>query len=543
MTSPLPSPEAGPASEAAARAAAFPAGPVFVNPAPRSPRIATNRRALRTAERLVSLAVREGRLERAVGLAATAARFASQRHPGQFCSVPLEENLGEVSAAWFGHGRPAVAALDSPAWPAQILHVCTRTVALGGHTRWLERLIAADTGRHHSIVVTAPDGSPPLALQRAVAVSGGKVTYLPVTARTWHDRALALRDLAAPFDAVVLTSDPGDPLPSVAFGVRLPGKPVVRFNHADHLFWLGAGISDLLIEFRPLGAALSVERRGYPANRQVVLPLPIDRTDLERQAPARAALGLPEDAAVLLSVGAAYKFGRPGTDGGGDGDACGNEPRFSALVDAALLGVPNLVILAVGPDPADGWSEVVSRWGGRFRVVPPTRQLGTFMAAADIFLNPFPVGSDTVMWEAAAAALPIVMLQPAARELGLMRGDPSELGPGARAAVGVAELVDAIADLTSSPDQRARVGALASAAAEARLMPAWGQSLSPLWDAVRDVRYATMRAADLAPRHQLSLVDPAVMSWSSDGPLWRHLVRRITPRIQPTGPTSHGSLS
>ena len=49
--------------------------------------------------------------------------------------------------------------------------------------------------------------------------------------------------------------------------------PVALLNHADHIFWLGSTISDLIINQRDIGKVLSEERRF--ARHNTVLPIPL----------------------------------------------------------------------------------------------------------------------------------------------------------------------------------------------------------------------------------------------------------------------------
>src|SRR5438067_2243266 len=76
----------------------------------------------------------------------------------------------------------------------------------------------------------------------AVKTSGGELMALNPAA-PWIERARALRELARGYDAVVLHIHHHDPVPILAFadGDR---PPVVLFNHADHMFWLGSSIVD-----------------------------------------------------------------------------------------------------------------------------------------------------------------------------------------------------------------------------------------------------------------------------------------------------------
>src|SRR3974390_2794342 len=117
-------------------------------------------RGLHAAEYLVAAEAGRHRFGLAAAPAELAGRFASQRHPGRYVSLSLEGSLAAAGRSLpVGSGTSGaaggVAADDKPS----VLHVTTRNIELGGHTRWIQRAIEADAGRRHSLVVTAGGGA------------------------------------------------------------------------------------------------------------------------------------------------------------------------------------------------------------------------------------------------------------------------------------------------------------------------------------------------------------------------------------------------
>lgn len=78
-----------------------------------------------------------------------------------------------------------------------------------------------------------------------------------------------------------------------------------NINFNDHTFWIGKSMLDYLIEFRPYGATISVEKRGIPAEKLLYVPYyPIVTEDLPFQ-------GFPFDRnnkIVFFSGGDGYKM-------------------------------------------------------------------------------------------------------------------------------------------------------------------------------------------------------------------------------------------
>jgi glycosyltransferase involved in cell wall biosynthesis len=478
-----------------------------------SARIARNRAVLRAGELLVA---REAALRRDLGAvrhAVAVARFASQQHPGRFVSRSLESSLQTVG------GRAVRSASHPRTGPraGSVLHVATRHVALGGHTRWIRRVIDADRSRSHSVVTTGSSQSAaPPELAATVARSGGTLTDLGVAGEVF-ERTEHLRRLATEHDLVVLSTDPADAVPSLAFDQRAGGPPIARLNHSDHIFWLGAEITDLLVDFRPVGARISAERRGFPADRIRVLPLPVDVPARLERREARALLDIPEESLVLLSVGAPYKFRPFGS------------PRSLGYLDLVVPLLDELeyvCVITVGPEADGRFAGEAERFGGRLRLHGPTPSLAPYFAAADAFLNSFPIGSDTTMWEAAATGLPVITMLPEESGLELMRGDPEEFQGLAIAPGDAAELAAAVRRLRDSPEWAADLGArLRDLVLDERLGGQWTQALDAILD--QAVQMAPMSPQDLCPSEVLGPVDRYVSSWSSGRSLSEAALRRL----------------
>ena len=345
---------------------------------------------LRNALRMERL----GQFESAGLWAYVAAGTAVEYGHSYLCSAALESLLLRI-----GERLPAIRPLvQAPGAPrgGRWLHVFSVTLAIGGHTALVRRWIARNPLREqHSIVLTvqaAADIEP--GLSAAVGRSGGTVQSLAGTGSLFQ-RAAALRRLAIEeADVVVIHAHMWDVLPALAFAVA-GGPPVLLLNHADHAFWVGAAIADLVVDIRDSGLALSTSLRGV--RKSVVLPVPLDDRGPAPHGRSIVAERLRNPSvlarnALLLTIGSTHKY-RPS-------DRLDFPETIVRLVDA----IPDCALIAVGPHPDDAvWRRLAERTGGRVVAVGPDADLAPWHAAADLYLEGFPIGSYTALLEVALA--------------------------------------------------------------------------------------------------------------------------------------------
>jgi glycosyltransferase involved in cell wall biosynthesis len=273
----------------------------------------------------------------------------------------------------------------------------TRCYALGGHTRLVGRWIAAQPDAISDLVLTAPDGpEPPAELVDTVRRAGGRVHRLNGTTL---ERARALRSLASHVDTIVLSVHENDLVPSVALASAPARAPVIVVNHADHVFWVGASLADVLVNLRPAARELAIRRRRVPVERCVDLPLPVEK--VQRRTPvgeAKRTLGIHPSQPVLLTVGWRYKFG-----------PLGGKDLVSAL--EPILADSSVHLIAVGPDiQREPWAAAKDRYGDRVRPVGAQLDTRPYLEAADIFIDTFPIPSLTAALEAGMLGVPVVSL-------------------------------------------------------------------------------------------------------------------------------------
>lgn len=391
------------------------------------------------AERLAAA----GRTQFACEVVHTGSAIAVMNHPGAFASHRFDAVLARAAAAlgaaprWRGRGND----------PRDVLHVMTHATAQGGHARLAARWMTRDAGRRHSLIVTAPFAQTPTALRAAVDASGGREHTLAPAGPEMLDRARLLREIALGYDAVVLYPDPHDPLPALALGGLTERPPVLAADISDHCFTVGRGVVDLLVCNREQAAQTARERRGVPAARVAVLPLPVELPEqLPDAAAIRRTLGLDPDALLIVTVGASYKY------------EVVEGPHLLDLVEPVLAERPHVQLVAVGPDHAGRWHEGHEGTAGRVRALGTIEALG-LLSAADVVVESYPTGGSTASAEAAALGRPLLGFAPDAAEAALCAAGAVTDRPATPEAFRAR-----LAQLLDDPGARMRAGAQVRAA-------------------------------------------------------------------------------
>ncbi|GAA5626588.1 hypothetical protein Brsp05_01864 [Brucella sp. NBRC 12953] len=236
-------------------------------------------------------------LEAALEIAERAVWLATTRSTGYYSSKEIEDVFLRLAS------NNSVA-LQTTFTPQSVLHVMTQCYAVGGHTRVVERWIEQDAHFQHSVFLTAGTAADVTArLSEAVSQRKGRV-LLADPELSLLERSLKLRQVASGFDLIVLHVHPHDPTPLVAFGTREFTRPVILYNHADHLFWINLSVADVIAETRGWGMKVTRNKRG--CDRSINLGIPID-TSITAGANLVIS-GQTNNRKLLLSVGSAYKY-------------------------------------------------------------------------------------------------------------------------------------------------------------------------------------------------------------------------------------------
>ncbi|MDD2733190.1 MAG: hypothetical protein PHF56_04565 [Desulfuromonadaceae bacterium] len=409
--------------------------------------------------------------------AQVAADLAFNRHPGIFVSSELEGLLGEIarhlpsscsSASHVNNPKPSVKGKP------RILHVATNTYGTGGHTRLIERFAGNSSENYeHFLVTTAQRGPLPERLRRAFCTAGNNWLDLSTPGSDLLSRGMTLRGMSREIaDVIFLHIHPFDVVPAVAFGIP-GGPPVVILNHADHLFWVGASIADVVADIRLAGQQLTLNRRQIPTTK--ILPIPLadgrETVSIQERLAARERLGIDSDAIVLLTIATPYKYTPLG------------EYNFFTTITDILMHHQNTILLACGPDNSGVWKEASELVNGRIRAFGGQSNLADFHAAADIYLDPFPFASLTSLLETSLYAVPAVGM---ANQASPIFTDGSIIaGDGWTHASTNEEYTALVGELITDSEIRIAQGKRLMEQTVARhLLPEWGKYLNDLLGAL-----------------------------------------------------------
>lgn len=336
----------------------------------------------------------DGMLDRVV----LAAQFAAMFHPGRFADGMIENlafEIGVELADQPAKDRGWIRAIASGQGRRRVLHVASFVLGIGGHTRMLYHWMRYDQSSCHSLALVDQGDVPiPQWLFQAVRHSGGDLIVLPPGSRAC-EKAKSVRQIARrSADLVVLHHVGSDVVPTVAFAVP-DCPPVALLNHADHEFWLGSSISDIVINLRTTASDNTAKRRFL--SRNAVLPIPlVDQDGQVSRSDARRALRIPEDQMMLLSVGRGEKY-RP----------CGTFD-FIATAGKILDRQRDSHLYVVGESAAGIAPYLRCTMHERLHFAGSIEDPYLYRAAADIYLESFPFGSNTAVLEAALSGLPVV---------------------------------------------------------------------------------------------------------------------------------------
>jgi hypothetical protein len=403
--------------------------------------------------------------------------WAAMHHGGVFASPLVERALIEA-------GSRMTSAL--PGWQrterrSNVLHVMTVATEIGGHNHLLREWVATDSSRQHSAVIT--ESSDAHATDRLAVTTEGRVSILRGSTRA--ERVIELARMAQDFDLILLYIHPWDSVAVAALGDPARRPPTVLVDVNDHMFWLGVGVADVVVEHRPSGTQVALERRGIEAPRLAELPHPIEMLERSKsRSAAKTALGLNEDVVVLLTIASAHKFADVGSD------------SFFSLVRAVLIRSPQAVLLAVGPDASSpNWAALAGEFGPRIRVLSPTPEVALFREAADVYLDSFPLGSPTSHFEAALYGAPVVCYRPAGS--GVMT--PEDPDAQLIDAVEPAEWIETVVRLIEDADFRVREGS--RLAKEIREAHGPDQVRPRMIALFRDANYGRAKVPDSVPEY------------------------------------------
>ena len=280
-----------------------------------------------------------------------------------------------------------------------MLHVATRVLSSGGHSRVLDKWIRLDRRSAHAVVLTSQPDEIPQYISTTCAEFNIPILKLAVR-KPRSSRAAELRSLARQSDIIVLHQHPEDSTPICAFASE-DCPPVIFWNHAHYWFSFGSTIADVTVNSQEYFARQS--KRFRFARQQSLLRsgTGLYCNSIPDKQLSRQQLGFPSTAKILLAMGSAHYFAPvPGAN-------------FFSAVDRVLARDPDAELLLVGPEPDSPYIAAM-RNKDRVRACGVVSDPIPYYGAADYVLESLPHASIGSFLEAVyyGVAFPIAAFSP-----------------------------------------------------------------------------------------------------------------------------------
>lgn len=276
------------------------------------------------------------------------------------------------------------------------LHVLTTGYNTGGHTRVVERWIKnAPNNQIHSVAILKPDKN--YTSIDDIVVNGNVYRF---SKKDIIQNALRLRELSLNYKYIVLHVHMQDPTALIAYGTEKIQRPILFYNHASHLFWVGKNVSDVIMDIIKNDIVTKKYRR---IENTYFLGIPTESVEIKKynKIEKRQKLNLPLDKKIIISAGSAGKY-KP-IDGDNYIDA------ISQILD------DDTICYFIGPSIKDAyWKKVYEK--SNHRIVPLgyinfDDGFSDYLACADLYIDSYPFGGGTALIDAICTDIPVLSLK------------------------------------------------------------------------------------------------------------------------------------
>ena len=331
-----------------------------------------------------------------IDLANFASYYATYNHTGYYYSIKLEK-------IFVDYGQSIKVELKSNYKPNTFLHVLTKAFTFGGHTRVVEKWIeqSPNNQTHSVICINQEHFEIPEKLKNAIKDKNGELILL--NKDNLKDRAIELRQIASEYEYIILHTHMEDPTALVAFGTNDFKRPVIFYNHADHMFWLGKSIIDKLATLREYADTLTIPKRNIKDSFMLGVPIESKNRQIIDKKIAKEKLNLDTNKKLIVSAGGSHKY----------------TPMFGKSFVDYLLNIikenDNLQIIIIGPAPKEKlWKQAYKKSNGLIKTIGQVDYNNgyfDYMNAADLVIDSWPMGGGTVMIDAISCNTPVLSLK------------------------------------------------------------------------------------------------------------------------------------
>lgn len=282
----------------------------------------------------------------------------------------------------------------------KVLHICSEIYETGGHTKLVFNWIKNNPEKEHHITVTRPRKNEKN-VSEIYNFDYGKIKLLEGNSNI--GLAFQLKKYANEFEFIVLHIHPDDIIPVLAFSDRNFKIPVIFNNHADHIFWIGNSVIDILVQIRNATGKLDTERRNM--KDYLLLPILPDFMNSDKD----KALEKKENTTYLLSTGSEYKY-KPSE----------NHHFFSSIYKIVKQN-KNTEIYIAGVNPTYEFAKDFLH--PHIHLLGNVENLQDYENLCDIYIEGFPIASFTALLQPAVKGKCIQLMHNPPKQIKLFEDD------------------------------------------------------------------------------------------------------------------------
>lgn len=276
----------------------------------------------------------------------------------------------------------------------KILHICSEVYTSGGHSKLLYNWIKNDSSKKHTIL------SIRLSLEEIKDISDFYLTdsisvgHISVKSPSKIESINLLNQQPLnDYDVIVLHIHPDETITSIVLSQKDITTPICFINHADHVFWLGTSIADLVLQIRESSISIDEERRDILKERQFFLPIPIETAQNTEDENSNSETNFIK----ILSTGTAYKYNP-------------NE-HYNFLKEAYKIVEENSNILfnIVGINADSDYAKEYQHERIFLHGIVSSQRLAEIEETTDIYIEGFPMPSFTALLQVALRKIPFAL--------------------------------------------------------------------------------------------------------------------------------------
>jgi len=347
-------------------------------------------------EEIKSLYNKEFNIEEKINFLNSLVYFLTSNVTTKFSDSFLEKELNNIS-------ETLKFKLSKDYKKKSILHVMSESYAIGGHTKLVELFIKNTQCiyENQSLVITDQRTELAESLKNVINVTG-ELTLLNIN-DSYINKAIKLANIASEYELIVLHIHPYDITSNLAFGNNNFKRPILYLNHADHMFWCGVSISDMVLDLTEEGSIFSQKTRGVKKSKIVNIPIIEKKSNLTKKE-ARKFLNLDQNEKIILSIASEYKYGRTK-------DEISN---FANMSKNIIEKVENSTFLLIGPSKENPyWNDIFVKTKGKVNPLglKDRKLLEYYIVSSDLYIESFPFASYTAFLDTALFGIKMMNLK------------------------------------------------------------------------------------------------------------------------------------